>query len=30
MINYHNYRNCFPLMALGKFTSLFNGEQGRP
>ncbi|MCC6346068.1 MAG: squalene--hopene cyclase [Nitrospirales bacterium] len=22
MIRYHNYRNCFPLMALGKFRSL--------
>ncbi|MCL5023636.1 MAG: squalene--hopene cyclase [Nitrospirae bacterium] len=22
MIRYHNYRNCFPLMALGKFLSL--------
>jgi squalene-hopene/tetraprenyl-beta-curcumene cyclase len=21
LINYHNYRNCFPLMALGKFFS---------
>jgi squalene-hopene/tetraprenyl-beta-curcumene cyclase len=21
MINYHNYRNCFPLMALGKYMS---------
>jgi squalene-hopene/tetraprenyl-beta-curcumene cyclase len=28
MINYHNYRNCFPLMALGKFVSSFNGEKG--
>jgi squalene-hopene/tetraprenyl-beta-curcumene cyclase len=26
-IRYHNYRNCFPLMALGKylFKSMFNG-----
>jgi squalene-hopene/tetraprenyl-beta-curcumene cyclase len=23
MIRYHNYRNCFPLMALGKFLSQF-------
>jgi squalene-hopene/tetraprenyl-beta-curcumene cyclase len=23
MIRYHNYRNCFPLMALGKFLSHF-------
>ncbi len=23
MIRYHNYRNCFPLMALGKFISKF-------
>ena len=23
MISYHNYRNCFPFMALGKFVSLF-------
>ncbi len=30
MINYHNYRNCFPLMALGKFVSFFNGEKDRP
>ena len=30
MINYHNYRNCFPLMTLGKFASLFNGGQDRP
>jgi squalene-hopene/tetraprenyl-beta-curcumene cyclase len=22
MIRYHNYRNCFPLMALGRFRSL--------
>ena len=22
MIRYHNYRNCFPLMALGKFNKL--------
>jgi squalene-hopene/tetraprenyl-beta-curcumene cyclase len=21
VINYHNYRNCFPLMALGRFLS---------
>ena len=26
MINYHNYRNCFPLMALGKFLSQFVNE----
>ncbi len=26
MINYHNYRNCFPLMALGKFVNQFKGE----
>lgn len=25
MIKYHNYRNCFPLMALGKF--LKNGQE---
>ncbi len=25
LINYHNYRNCFPMMALGKFISHFNG-----
>jgi squalene-hopene/tetraprenyl-beta-curcumene cyclase len=30
MINYHNYRNCFPLMALGKFMSFFSGEKGGP
>ncbi|HVN22532.1 MAG TPA: squalene--hopene cyclase [Syntrophorhabdales bacterium] len=28
MINYHNYRNCFPLMALGKFVSSLHGEKG--
>lgn len=27
MIRYHNYRNCFPLMALGRFQSLM-GQQG--
>jgi len=27
MIRYHNYRNCFPLMALGKF--LGQARQGR-
>ncbi|MBZ0158070.1 MAG: squalene--hopene cyclase [Alphaproteobacteria bacterium] len=27
MIRYHNYRNCFPLMALGKFRSLLS-EKG--
>ena len=27
MIRYHNYRNCFPLMALGKF--LGQAKQGR-
>ena len=27
MINYHNYRNCFPLMALGKFLALAEGEK---
>jgi squalene-hopene/tetraprenyl-beta-curcumene cyclase len=27
MIRYHNYRNCFPLMSLGMFTSQFsNGK----
>jgi squalene-hopene/tetraprenyl-beta-curcumene cyclase len=25
-INYHNYRNCFPLMALGKFLSTAEGN----
>ncbi|MEW5744978.1 MAG: squalene--hopene cyclase [Nitrospirota bacterium] len=25
MIRYHNYRNCFPLMALGKLLSFFKG-----
>ncbi|HEX8949310.1 MAG TPA: squalene--hopene cyclase, partial [Dissulfurispiraceae bacterium] len=25
MIRYHNYRNCFPLMALGKFLSILTG-----
>jgi squalene-hopene/tetraprenyl-beta-curcumene cyclase len=28
MIKYHNYKNCFPLMALGTFVYLFNGEKG--
>ena len=28
MLKYHNYRNCFPLMALGKFQSLLK-KQGR-
>jgi len=26
MIKYHNYRNCFPLMALGKFLQGANGK----
>ena len=26
MIRYHNYRNCFPLMALGKFNKLVEGK----
>jgi squalene-hopene/tetraprenyl-beta-curcumene cyclase len=26
LINYHNYRNCFPLMALGKFFSKTAGK----
>jgi squalene-hopene/tetraprenyl-beta-curcumene cyclase len=26
LINYHNYRNCFPLMALGKFLSKATGK----
>jgi squalene-hopene/tetraprenyl-beta-curcumene cyclase len=26
MIRYHNYRNCFPLMALGRFLSKFTGR----
>ena len=26
MLNYHNYRNCFPLMALGRFMSEGAGE----
>ncbi|HME41989.1 MAG TPA: squalene--hopene cyclase [Syntrophorhabdales bacterium] len=30
MINYHNYRNCFPLMALGKFISRFTVEEDGP
>lgn len=30
MIRYHNYRNCFPLMALGKFLSqsIYKGSNG--
>jgi squalene-hopene/tetraprenyl-beta-curcumene cyclase len=27
MLRYHNYRNCFPMMALGKFYSR-NGSGG--
>ena len=26
MIRYHNYRNCFPLMALGKFNALHENK----
>lgn len=26
MLKYHNYRNCFPLMALGQFLSALDGE----
>jgi squalene-hopene/tetraprenyl-beta-curcumene cyclase len=26
MIRYHNYRNCFPLIALGKFHSLLKSK----
>jgi squalene-hopene/tetraprenyl-beta-curcumene cyclase len=26
MIRYHNYRNCFPLMALGRFASRFGNR----
>ncbi len=26
MLRYHNYRNCFPVMALGKFASRFRGQ----
>ena len=26
MIRYHNYRNCFPLMALGKFNKLIEDK----
>jgi squalene-hopene/tetraprenyl-beta-curcumene cyclase len=26
MINYHNYRNCFPLMALGRFRSFYQDK----
>jgi squalene-hopene/tetraprenyl-beta-curcumene cyclase len=29
MIRYHNYRNCFPLMALGKFRGLVKEEEGQ-
>ncbi len=29
MIRYHNYRNCFPLMALGRFYKLI-GSEGPP
>jgi squalene-hopene/tetraprenyl-beta-curcumene cyclase len=27
MLRYHNYRNCFPLMALGMFISQFSDER---
>jgi squalene-hopene/tetraprenyl-beta-curcumene cyclase len=27
MLRYHNYRNCFPLMALGRFLSVLT-EKG--
>jgi squalene-hopene/tetraprenyl-beta-curcumene cyclase len=27
MLKYHNYRNCFPLMALGKFLGYMHGER---
>lgn len=27
MLKYHNYRNCFPLMALGKFFSKVKGQE---
>ena len=26
MLKYHNYRNCFPLMALGRFLGRTDGE----
>jgi squalene-hopene/tetraprenyl-beta-curcumene cyclase len=30
MIRYHNYRNCFPLLALGRFMALLsNPEAGQ-
>ena len=29
MIRYHNYRNCFPLMALGRFASRFGNRVSR-
>jgi squalene-hopene/tetraprenyl-beta-curcumene cyclase len=28
-IRYHNYRNCFPLMAFGKFLSKFGEKTKR-
>lgn len=30
MIRYHNYRNCFPLMALGRYLRQFEKTGGRP
>ncbi len=30
MIRYHNYRNCFPLMALGKFLSKLSDNGNKP
>jgi squalene-hopene/tetraprenyl-beta-curcumene cyclase len=29
MIRYHNYRNCFPLMALGKYLRQFEKARGK-
>ena len=29
MIRYHNYRNCFPLLALGRFMALFSNQEAR-
>jgi squalene-hopene/tetraprenyl-beta-curcumene cyclase len=29
MIRYHNYRNCFPLMALGRIQSLMGQQDAK-
>jgi len=29
-LRYHNYRNCFPLMALGQFCARLQNSESRP